>query len=286
MFRVMRVAVGVLLIGFAAVSLSHAQSAAPEPAPAKPKDAASPTSFPGSGWVNSGYVSPLEPGNVLTTYAFEQGVTLITRGSHGVATYGALTITQDGEGLDWNNKAVSQVGLKYSRAFRNGVVQAGAGYAYERRFRSGLSMGQPIGFASYWFGWNRDLRSGRARRLWSSLPGSSWAAIGNHAPAERNNVIASVYLQQGVTLASLSRVSVIPIVEYTLAIDSAGHPWNNKRVFGEGLKLRVPVGGGVLEAAVVYKHERRWRNGHSADGLTASVNLWHGWNPPRTHKEK
>ena len=222
---------GLLLIGFSTTSPSHAQSAAPEPAPAPEVGPPSQTSFPGSAWVNSGYISPLEPGNLVTTYAFEQGITLAKRGPHSVAPYAALTITPDGEGLDWNNKAVSQIGLKYSRAFRNGVVQAGAGYRYERRFRSSPGTGQPIGFASYWFGWNPDLRNGSSR-MWSSLPGTSWAAVGNHAPAERNNVIATVYVQQGVGLASFSRVSVIPIVEHTLTIDSAGHSWNN-RAFSE-----------------------------------------------------
>ena len=279
MSRLVRTIVGVMFVVCSTVSLSHAQQdAAPEPAPA--------TSFPGSAWVNSGYISPLEPGNLLTTSAFEQGITLVKRGPHRVAPYAALTITQDGEGLDWNNKVVSQIGLKYSRVFGSGIVQAGAGYAYERRFRSSLGMGQPIGFASYWFGWNHDLRGGRPRRLWSSLPGTSWAAVGNHAPAERNNVIASVYVQQGVTLARVSRVSIIPLVEHTLTIDSVGHSWNNRRILGEGLKLRVPVGHGVIEPAVIYKHERRWRDGQSADGLTASVNLWYGWSPSKTHKEK
>ena len=178
------------------------------------------------------------------------------------------------------------MGLKYSRVFGRGIVQAGAGYAYERRFRSSLGMGQPIGFASYWFGWNHDLRAGRPRRLWSSLPGRSWAAVGNQPPAERNNVIASVYVQQGVTVASVSRVSLVPLVEHTLTIDSMGHSWNNRRIFGEGVKLRVPVGKGVIEPAAIYKHERRWRDGQSADGLTASVNFWYGWSPSRTHKEK
>jgi hypothetical protein len=55
---------------------------------------------------------------------------------------------------------------------------------------------------------------------------------------------------------------------------------------GEGLKLRVPIGSGVLETAAIYKHERRWREGQSADGLAASVNLWYGWTPSKTHKEK
>lgn len=296
MHKFARLALLSVLVCYSTPGRVHAQSAAPEAARASEPRAVAHTSitpaptsqtyFPGSSWINSGYVSPLEPGNLLTTYAFEQGLTLAKRGPHSVVPYAALTMTTDQEGLDWNNKAVSQVGLRYSRAFRNGVVQAGAGYAYERRFRSNFAAGQPIGFASYWFGWNRALGSGSSRKLWSSLPGTSWATVGNHAPAERNNVIASVYVQQGITLATFAKVSVIPFVEHTVTLDSAGHSWNNRRTHGEGLKLRVPVGSGVLDTAAIYKHERRWRDGQSANGLTASVSLWYGWNPSKIHKEK
>jgi hypothetical protein len=275
------------LVVFAAVVVcsstaarGQAQDATPEPS------RAAATSFPGSAWVNSGYVSPLEPGNLLTTYAFEQGVTLWKEGAQTLVPYGALTVTLDEEGLDWNNKALSQVGLRYSRAFGNGVVQAGAGYAYERRFRSSQAVGQPIGFASYWFGWNPPVRGTGAGRLWSSLPGTSWAAVGNHAPAEGNNVIATVYVQQGLTVATIGNTPVIPFLEHTLTVDAAGHPWNNRSVLGEGLKLRVPIGGAVLETAAIYKHERRWHDGSSASGMTASVNLWYGWNPAGSRSEK
>ena len=283
MRRTLPVISGLMIVVFSVVPPAHAQSAAPDPPAA---NSVSQTSFPGSAWVNSGFVSPLEPGNLLTTYFFEQGITVAARGAHRLAPYAAVSITQDREGLDWNNKAVSQVGLKYSRAFRNGVVQLSAGYAYERRMRSSLTMGQPIGLASYWFGWNRDLPGASSRRVASSFPGTSWAAVGNHAPAEGHNVIATLYVQQGVTLASFSRISIIPFVEHTLTMDAAGHSWNNRRIFGEGFKVQVPVGTGVLETAVIYKHERRWRDRQSGDGLTASVNLWYGWNPSKTHKEK
>jgi hypothetical protein len=243
-------------------------------------------SFPGSAWTNSGYASPLERDNLLTTYAFEQGITLVRRGPHAVAPFASVTVTTDRQALDWNNKAVSQVGVKYSRAFRAGVVQAGAGYSYERRFRSGLAAGQPIAFASYWFGWNGRLGGRSSHGMWSSLPGTSFASVGNHAPTERKNVIATVYLQQGVTMATVAKVSLVPFVEHTVMFDTAGHSWNNRRIHGEGLKLRVPVGRGVLETAATYKHERRWRDRQSANGLTASVNFWYGWNPSRTSQEK
>jgi hypothetical protein len=110
--------------------------------------------------------------------------------------------------------------------------------------------------------------------------------VGNHAPAERNNVVASVYVQQGITVATFAGFSLIPFVEHTITVDSAGHAWNNRRSHGEGMKLRVPVGSGMFETSAIYKHERRWRDGQSANGLAASLNLWYGWNPSKAHKEK
>ena len=193
--------------------------------------------------------------------------------------------TRDLHALDWNNKVVSQAGVRYARAFGRGIVEAGAGYALEHRFLSGRAPGQPMAFARYWFGWNPELRGRRARGALSSLPGTSWAAVGNHAPAEGRNVIAIAHVQQGVTAATLGPAALIPFVEVTLSADSAGHPWNNRRLIGEGLKARVPVGRGVIEAAAVYKHEWRSRGGESAAALTASVGLWYGWNPSKTARE-
>lgn len=238
-----------------------------------------PVSFPGSFWVNTGYPSPLEPGNLLTTSSIEQGLTLLHDGPHSLTPFAALTITHDQQGHDWNNKSVTQIGLRYARAFRNGVVQAGAGYAVERRFRTGSLAAQPVGFAGYWFGWNPALRDSGARRLWSSLPGTSWASVGTQAPAEGQNVIASLYVQQGITVARFGAAALIPFVEHSVTLDSRGRPWNNRLMHGEGLKIRAPLGRAVVEAAALYKHERRWLDDGSAGGLSASVNVWLGWKP-------
>jgi hypothetical protein len=265
---------------------SRSDDIGPPDEPEPPRASASVTRFPGSAWVNSGYVSPLEAGNLLTTYAAEQGFTLLTREPHSIIPFAAITIVQDQRRLEWNNRALSHIGLKYRRTFPQGIVQAGGGYAYEHRFRGGTSTGQPVGFASYWFGWNPGLRPSRPRRILSSLPGTSWGTVGNQAPAERHNVIASLYVQQGLTVVTLLDLSVIPFVEGSASADSAGHSWNNRRMHGEGLKLRLPVGTGVLEAAATYTRERRWREGRSAGGPTGSVTFWYGWNPSMTHREK
>lgn len=266
----------------ASLVMAAVLAAASSPASAQSRE---PLVFPGSFWVNTGYPSPLEPGNLLTTSSVEQGLTVAEEGPHSLTPYVALTITQDQQGLDWNNKSVTQLGLRYARSFRNGVVQAGAGYALERRFRSGFAVAQPVGFAGYWFGWNPGLRAASSRRLWSSLPGTSWASVGTHAPAEGQNVIATLYVQQGITMARFADVALIPFVEHALTLDSRGRPWNNRLMHGEGLKVRVPVGPALIEAAALYKHERRWLDDRSAGGWSGSINLWLGWKPSTLAKE-
>ena len=217
-----------LLAGEALLAAARRSATAVDPTPG------SAVHFPGSFWMSSGNVSPLEAGNLVTTYAAEQGFTVLKRGPHTVVPYGALTVSTDQQGFDWNNKAVPQVGLRYARAFTRGVVQVGAGYAYERRLRSKTGIGQPIGYASYWFGWTGHLSGRSSRSFWSSLPGTSWASVGNHAPAEGHNVIGSIYIQQGITAARVGKLSLIPFAEHTLTMDSGGQPWNNRRIRGGG----------------------------------------------------
>jgi hypothetical protein len=241
------------------------------------------TFFPGSVSVNSGLASPLEAENVVTYYAVEQGFTLFHRGSNRVIPYITLSGSGDRAGFDWNNKVIWQTGVKWARGFQFGVVQFGAGYAHETRFASDISERRATWQGSYWFGWSGAIPSRRSRRLWSGFPGSSWSVVGTPAPTEHDNFIGMWSIEQGVRMAVIAGVGLIPFVEQTLTIDSAGRPWNNRNVYGEGLKIRVPVGRGTLEAAGVYKHERRWIEQRTAAGLTASANLWYGWDPSRSH---
>lgn len=263
-----------------------AQSAAAAVASAQPQAtlaAARPaaTFFPGSLSVNSGFASPLEDENLITSYSLEQGFTLIRRGSNRLVPYLTVLGAGDRAGLDWNNKVVMQGGLKYARGFRSGVVQVGGGYAHESRFISGTSQGRALWFGNYWFGWNASPAGRRTRRLVSAFPGSSWATVGTPAPTEQRNVIGMAYIEQGIAVLKVSRAAVIPFVEHMLALDSAKRPWNNRQTVGEGVRLRVPIGRGTIELTGVYKHERRWIARQSRGAATASVNFWYGWDPSR-----
>lgn len=214
------------------------------------------------------------------TSSLEQGFTLGSRGRHKLVPHAGIMVSFDGEGFDWNNKQVSHAALEYQLALGSGVIEIAGGYAHERRLRSRFAVGHAFASAGYWAGWV-GRRGGSGHGPLSSFPGHSWARAGNQAPAERGNVIGTVYMQQGITAASFSRASLVPFVEGGLTIDSAGQPWNNRRCSGKGCKLRVPMGAGTLEAAVLYKHEWRGIDGVSAGAPAAAINFWYGWNPVR-----
>jgi LysM repeat protein len=237
------------------------------------------TTAPGNAWSTGGNLSPVEKDNLLNYSHLEQGFTLWRNGKNAIVPYVSVDTAADSEGYDWNNKAVVRAGAKYVRSFRLGIVSLGGGYAYEKRFRSDFERGEPYGFGSYWFGWDLPTKEPASRKLFSSFPGSTWGIGGNLSPAEKGNVQAQLYAQQGVTLTKLKGISLIPYVEDTLNVDTKKLVWNNRNILGAGLKLARPIGSGILELGAVYKDENRWITNQRAHGVTGYVNFWYGWNP-------
>jgi regulator of replication initiation timing len=235
--------------------------------------------LPGSAWVNAGNVSPTEKGNVITNAFVEQGVTLWKRGRVSFVPYVSATAFKDTKGFDWNNRFIGQAGLKMALTFSKGIVQVGGSYGEEYRFKTGNRYKSPIGYANYWLGWDLPTRERPSRRFLSAFPGSSWGMVGNISPAEKDNVIGMAYLQQGVTLVKPLGVSVIPFGEYMHNMDSRGYDWNNRYIYGGGMKLAVPAKTGLIEFGSSWRNERRWQTNRTDQSVTGFVNIWFGWNP-------
>lgn len=246
-------------------------------APIVTPDLEYPATLPGNTWLVFGNLSPIEKGNLLLYGHVEQGVTMWRNGKNSLVPFVSFDTSLDSEGYDWNNKAVFMAGMKYIRGIPRGVIQIGGGWSHEERYKSSFSASQMVGFGSYWFGWDPITADGCNTCL--LFPGNSWGLTGNISPAEGNNLLTSVYAQQGVRAAKIGRVSVIPYAEATVGVDTDKHFWNNRRILGGGLKLGVPFGGSVLNAGVVYRDERRWLNDQRGSGWTAFVDIWSGWNP-------
>jgi LysM repeat protein len=237
-----------------------------------------PATLPGSFWVVAGNLSPIEMNNQMLSEHLEQGLTLWRDGKNSIVPYVSVDATSDSKGYDWNNKLTLAAGMKYIRGLPHGVVQVGAAYASEQRFKSANDNSQLMGFSSYWFGW-QPLTSVSDCEHCPIFPGSSWGIVGNVSPAEHNNVIGLLYAQQGVRIGKLKRVSIVPYFETTLGWDSQDKPWNNRRVLGGGIKGAIPVGSSIINIGGVWRDEYRWLNKQRASGWTVYVDLWSGWNP-------
>lgn len=224
------------------------------------------TTLPGSAWNATGNLSPMERGNTMSASYLEQGVTLYRTGSFSFVPYASLAASLDTKGYEWNNRAVGTLGMKFVKDFKSGTVFLACGYADEHR-KGGTHKDAAVIQAVYWFGWQQG----------SQFQGSSWGTFGNTSPFERNNFIATSYVQQGVALYKLHSVSVIPFVECTLSRDSKGYDWNNRAIYGGGVKLLLPHQSHSYELGTAYQHEERFKSHASANAVTLFAKFWFGW---------
>lgn len=228
-----------------------------------------PSTLPGSAWNVTGNISPAERGDIISASYAEQGVTLLRSKTLSLVPYVSLGTTFDTDGHDWNNRLAATGAVKLVKNFSQGIISIGGGYANEYRFKSGMRKSAPTAQAAYWFGWDSNKR----------FPGSSWGVLGNISPVERNNLIAAAYVQQGVAAAKYHRASLVPFAETTFSKDTDGHDWNNRHIYGAGLKVVIPGPSQVCEIGGSYLREHRFESGMTASGFSLFVKLWFGWNP-------
>ncbi len=221
---------------------------------------------PGNSWGSTGNSSPTEKGNVIKSVYLEQGFTLFQEGTLSLVPYASLNGTLDTKGYEWNNRLIAIGGAKFVKSFSNGMISFGAGYSTEYR-KGGMQKSASQIQATYWFGWNQCER----------FPGSSWGVAGHVSPAERNNFISTVYAQQGVRVAKIGSVSFVPFVEGLVSADSYGYDWNNRTIYGTGVKAIFPCKKGAYELGTSYQRENRSRSGISASTVTLFGKFWFGW---------
>ncbi len=259
-----------LLLVFLLTSGSAAQQAA---APALQGSVVDGMGLPGQMWTTVGNLSPVEHGNsYVQSYVEQDAAVFATQsGSLSLTPYVSLGLVLDTKGYDWNNQVQPQVGLKLNNFFRNGVISLGSAYSYQDRF-SGLQSSGLVVYAQDWFGWQSV--SDKANRF----PGSTWASLGNISPVERGNWIAQAYASQGVVGKRFGRATFVPYVAVTFSKDSKGFDWDNKALYGSGVKLAYTHGQAYTEFGIGYLHENRFYSGQSAGTLSVFMNFWYGWN--------
>jgi hypothetical protein len=227
------------------------------------------TTYPGQVYTEVGNYSPTEATVLSSSYA-EQGVVVARFARLSLTPYVAIGITADTQGFDWENRVTGQVGVKLVHAFNHGVFSVGTAYAVEDRFKSGTIRKSIIGYVNYWVGWHQITEGKR-------FPGSSWGTIGNLSPVERGNVLAALYVQQGVVAARRGRLALVPFGEGTFSRDTQGFDWNNRSVAGAGLKGVVSLPKAVVELGGSFLQETRFGAGQSAGGFNLFLKVWAGW---------
>lgn len=242
-------------------------------------DIRQPVVLPGSAWSVLGNIAPVESGNIIDASYLEQGITVYRSKKFSLVPYVNLGLTHDTKGYDWNNRLTAQGGAKLIRNFRNGIVASGVVYAQEYRWKTHQRASAPVASASYWFGWQSPSANRSKKKFFTGFPGSSWGVVGNISPVEKGNVIGNVYVQQGVAVAKTGTVSIVPFGESTTSLDTKGYDWNNRRIYGGGIKFVIPASSRVAEVGASYQKEHRWQSDMRAGGLVFFVKIWFGWNP-------
>ena len=229
--------------------------------------------LPGQGWTSLGNFSPIEHNNIYSQSYLEQDAAVFATGSGGITVtpYAALSLLFDTDGHPWNNSVAPSAGLKLNKFFRNGIVSIGTAYAYQYRFESERSS-TVMFFAQDWFGWQPVTEKA------SRFPGSTWAILGNISPVEHGNLIAQGFLSQGVIAKRFKAATLVPFAQTTLSRDTQRFDWDNKAIYGGGLKTVVPHGETYTEFGLAYLREHRFDPQRSAGQVTLFMNVSFGWN--------
>lgn len=233
-------------------------------------------SLPGQMWSANGTLSPSERNNVFSQSYFEQDANVFSTwgNSLSLTSYASFGTTFDTRGYSWNNKLQPSSGIKVNKYFRWGVVTIATAYAYEDRLTLNKSMkgrGR-IDFVQYWFGWN-SVANAKSR-----FPGSSWAIAGRFSPVEHGNMIEQGYITQGIIAKRFGRVVLVPYSELTLGHDSQRLDWENKIIYGAGLKAAVSKGEVYTDFGVGLLRENRFNSGQSANGIKIFTDFSYAWN--------
>lgn len=207
--------------------------------------------------------SPVEDNNVIGTVYAEKSWPLYRRDQLKLSPFVDGTVVFDSKGYDWNNKLTARAGGKLNYTVGSaGVLTLRAGLAYEHLFKPGDSYSEPFLAGEYWFGWGSG----------TSAPGSSWGVVGNVSPSEKGNVIAIVHVEQGFLARTAGQGKIIPFADLTVARDSKDLAWNNKEVYGLGVKYAHPVRLGAVNIGAKFQHENRASG--SDNGVVVFLTYW------------
>ncbi|MBV8475124.1 MAG: hypothetical protein JO266_18455 [Acidobacteria bacterium] len=259
-----------MIVALSAMAVvSRAQQSA---VPAVEATVLSPIALPGQAWSALGNVSPIEQNDVYSQSYCEQSATLWATSSGAITAtpYASLGLMLDTSGHSWNNSIEPSAGVKFNRLFGKGIVSVGTAYTYQDRLHN-MRSGALIFYAQDWFGWQPV--SEKASRF----PGNSWSIVGNVSPVEHGNLIAQGFISQGVVAKRLEAATLVVFAQATLSRDVQGLDWENKAIYGGGVKAVMPSGPVYSELGMAYLSERRLAPARTAGQVAVFMNVSFGW---------
>jgi hypothetical protein len=111
------------------------------------------TSFPGHLSASSGLLTAAERGNWITSITFEQGTTVWRTSGFDAIPYVSAGFAADTHGHQWNNRTLSDAGLKVRRAVFGGVADVRVAYRVDHNRHSHRVTAGPVLVTSFWLGW-------------------------------------------------------------------------------------------------------------------------------------
>ncbi len=227
--------------------------------------------LPGSMNATFGTPGPVEPGNVVASATFEQGVTAWRRGPLFVVGFVDVTVRTDSRGYAWNRTMPYLAGGKVMVAGAGGVFQAVVGIAGDVQ-QGGTTRVSRAAHVSYWAGWQRPSAG-------VHFPGSVWATSGFVTASEPDNWITAAHVDQGVAVWRRGGVALVPFAGATVSVDTEQRAWNNRGFVDAGLKASSRIGLATVELGVAHRTTRVWQTGQMTSGPVVLGSVWLGWMP-------
>jgi hypothetical protein len=109
--------------------------------------------FPGHVSASSGLLTAAERGNWITNISLEQGTTLWRTKGFDAIPYVSAGFAADTHRHQWNNRTLTDGGLKLRRAVFGGVADVRVAYRVDHNRQTNRVTTGPLVITSFWLGW-------------------------------------------------------------------------------------------------------------------------------------
>ena len=102
----------------------------------------------------AGHYSPVEHGNLIEQGQLTQGYVAKRFGNKALIPFLQTNVGHDSKGFDWENKVISDAGVKLGIPVGETYREFGAAYSYEYRYLTGHKANGFKFFMDFSYGWH------------------------------------------------------------------------------------------------------------------------------------